>query len=51
VRSLQSRVAVVEAQGQFGEPKGMGTSAVGTRYQRTAEKTGEWVRAVVNCRV
>jgi hypothetical protein len=33
------RIAVSEAQGQFGNTRGRGTPTVGSRYQRTLVKT------------
>jgi hypothetical protein len=48
-----SRVPESVAWGQF-ENTGMGTSAMGSRYQRTGEGRGDWedsVCTVGNCRL
>jgi hypothetical protein len=52
-RTAPARVALGVARGEFRNP-GMGTSAVGSRYQRTGEGTADRedsVRAAVNSRV
>jgi hypothetical protein len=38
---IQTNVAVVVAREQFGNT-GRGTSAVGSRYQKTGEATADW---------
>jgi hypothetical protein len=48
----ESKAAAAVGWGQFGNP-GRRTSAVGSRYQRTCEGTGDWedsARAIMNCR-